>query len=519
MRAAAVLVASIAVACGTPYRAERPLAATAGHQTGLFAGAGGAKLFWQAWRPSGQVRAVLVVMHGLKDHSSRYSGLAERLVSAGYAVYGFDLRGHGRSSGRRVAVDSFDQYTGDLAAFIELVRSREPQRPIFLFGHSMGGAIAALTTIDRRPPLAGLILSGAALRLDVWPLTVALTRHSGSLVPGLPAFRLHDEDFSSDPEVVAAMVKDPFIHDGGAPVHTAAELIGATARIWAGIDRLTLPILALHGTRDRLTSPAGSRELIARVPSTDATLRIYDGFMHDLLHEPDGQRVAADIQAWLDAHTGGPAAATAAARPGTEEERLAPAPRHPGESLHLGLAAEKPDDDAGDLDGVLALAVRSRLFLGRTATWCLGLDGAIGGSDAGLVYQAELYPLGAGLRLGDRGVAALCGGVGLGGIRGAIPFGWQLPVEAWVDVGLGPLRLAGWLEATTVLDSDVRQDGSDIDGVDELSAGLAIRLGGDTRYWADTTAGYGPFLAATFRQAMGADFLGLMLGMHFWGAD
>ncbi len=518
MRAAAVLASIALAACGPPQQAARPLAASAGHDTGLFDGAGGAKLFWQAWKPSGQTRAVLVVMHGLKDHSSRYSGLAEKLTAAGYAVYAFDLRGHGRSSGRRVQIDSFDQYLDDLAAFIDFVRTREPDRPIFLFGHSMGGAIATLTVIEKQPPLAGLILSGAALRLDVWPLTAALTRHSGSLLPGLPFFRLSDEDFSSDPQVVAAMGKDPFIYDRGAPVGTAAGLIGATARIWAGVDRLTLPILALHGTRDRLTSPAGSRELIARVPSTDATLRIYDRFMHDLLHEPDGQRVAADIQAWLDAHTGGPAAPFAAARPGADDERLAPTPRHPGESLSIGLAGQKPRD--GDLaDGSLALAVRSRLFLGRSAVYCLGLDGALGASDAGLVYEAELYPVGVGLRLGDRGAAALCAGAGLGGIKNAIPFGWQLPVEAWIDLGLGPLRLAGWLEATTVLDSDVRQDGSDIDGVDELSAGLALRLGGDTRYWASTSAGYGPFLAATFRQAMGADFLGLALGMHFWGAD
>ncbi|HEU5056139.1 MAG TPA: alpha/beta hydrolase [Kofleriaceae bacterium] len=518
--AAALLLVSVSLACGPPYRAARPAGpAGDGHQTGVRGGAGGERLFWQAWRPAGEVRGVLVVMHGLKDHSSRYSGLARKLTSAGYAVWAFDLRGHGRSSGRRVAIDSFDQYTADLAAFIETVRAREGDRPIFLFGHSMGGAIATLTAIEREPALAGLILSGAALRLDIWPLTAPLTRLSGSLTPSLPFFRLDDDDFSSDPAVVAAIGKDPLVHHGGAPVGTAAGLIGATRRIWAGIDRLTLPILALHGTRDELTSPAGSRELVARVPSADATLRLYDGFMHDLLREPEGDRVAGDIRAWLDAHTGGPAAAFAAARPTAEDERLAPAPWHPSESLHVGVAGQRVSEEGGDLDGTLALAVRSRLFLGRPAAYCLGFDGALGGSDAGLVYEAELYPLGAGFRLGDRGVVALCAGAGLGGIRGAVPFGWQIPVEAWVDLGLGPLRVAGWLEGTTVLDAEVRQDGSGIDGIDELSAGVAIRLGGDDRYWSTTTAGYGPFVAATFRQLMGADFFGLALGMHFWGSD
>jgi len=521
MRAAAAvaLALSAASAACAPYQAARPLAASERHDTGLFDGAGGEKLFWQSWQPAGEKRGVLVVMHGLKDHSSRYAGLAGKLTAAGYAVYAFDLRGHGRSSGRRVRIDSFDQYTADLAAFLELVRVREPDRPIFLFGHSMGGAIAALTAIEKQPELAGLILSGPALRLDIWPLTVPLTRHSGSLMPGLPFFRLSDDDFSSDPKVVAAMGKDPFIHHGGAAVGTAAGLIGATRRIWAGTSRLTLPILALHGTRDKLTSPAGSRELIARVPSTDATLRLYDGFMHDLLHEPKGAEVAADIQAWLDAHTGDrPAAPFAPGRPTVDDERRAPTPWHPSESLLVGAAGQKVSD-GGELDGTVALAVRSRLFLGRPASYCLGFDGALGGSDTGLVYEAELYPVGAGLRLGDRGVACLAAGAGLGGIKDAVPFGWQIPVEAWFDVGLGPVRVAGWLEGTTVLDSDVRQDGSDIDGLDELSAGLALRLGGDDRYWGRTTAGYGPFLAATFRQAMGAEFLGLALGMHFWGSD
>ena len=515
-----LLLAVSLVACGPPFQAARPPAARPGHQTGLFDGAGGERLFWQTWQPSGSKRGVLIVMHGLKDHSSRYSGLADKLTKAGYAVYAFDLRGHGRSSGRRVQIDSFDQYVADLAGFIEIVRPREPGQPIFLFGHSMGGAIAALTAIEKQPELAGLVLSGPALRLDIWPLTVPLTRHAGSLLASLPFFRLSDDDFSSDPAVVADIKKDPFVYHRGAPVGTAAALIGATARIWAGVDRLTMPILALHGTRDKLTSPAGSRELVARVPSSDATLRLYPAFMHDLLHEPEGGRVAADIQAWLDAHTGGPAAPFAAARPTAEDERLAPAPWHPSESLHLGAAAQTVSSDAGgELDGTVALAVRSRLFLGRPVAYCVGGDGAIGASDTGLVYEAELYPVGAGLRLGDRGVACLAAGAGLGGIVDAIPFGWQIPVEAWFDLGLGPVRVGAWLEATTVLDADLRQDGSDIDGVDEISAGLALRLGGDTRYWARTTAGHGPFLAATFRQAMGADFIGLSLGMHFWGSD
>ena len=173
---------------------------------------------------AGNERGVLVIMHGLKDYSGRYAAFATQAAARGYSVYAFDLRGHGRSAGPRVAPRHWSEYVDDLDRFLTLVQQREPGKPVFLFGHSMGGAIAARAAEIHQPhppdswgsssstpppaPIAGLILSGAALAIDAPPLLLAVTRMSGALMPGFPALKLDNHDFSSDPAAAAAMDKD-----------------------------------------------------------------------------------------------------------------------------------------------------------------------------------------------------------------------------------------------------------------------------------------------------------------------
>jgi acylglycerol lipase len=130
---------------------------------GYFPTADGLKLFRQTWQ-SGAVppRANLIVLHGLKDHSSRYGELAARLTQRGFNVYAFDLRGHGRSEGRKVFVSRFSLYVDDLENFLAIVKRESPGRPVFLFGHSMGGTISARLVMTRSPDIRGLILSAAA---------------------------------------------------------------------------------------------------------------------------------------------------------------------------------------------------------------------------------------------------------------------------------------------------------------------------------------------------------------------
>ncbi len=294
--------------CAAPaWLPLRPLAAVAPsggviHSTGTFQGRGGVALFEQSWRPEAPPRAVLVAMHGLKDHSSRYGDFAHRLVARGFAVHAFDMRGHGHSSGRRATLDSFDDLTGDLALFMDRVRQRDPGVPVFLLGHSVGGAIVTLYTLERRPDLAGLIVLAPALRVDRMPLEAAATPIAAALMPNFPVVNTPDEDFSRDPAVVREMANDPLVYHSVGPARTAAALVDAIGHIWERADTLDVPVLGLHGTVDRLTDPRGTAALIRRARTRDRTLLLYRGLVHDLIHEPEREQVMSDIERWLDEH-------------------------------------------------------------------------------------------------------------------------------------------------------------------------------------------------------------------------
>jgi len=311
--AAACLSATLVVCSGCAHqeyaagrRGTPPLTVTdpsIAHAEGTFQGQGGIGLFEQSWRPA-EPRAVLVIMHGLKDHSSRYAETAEALARRGFAVHAFDLRGHGCSAGGRVWVDRFDQYVSDLAVFVDRVKAREPGKPVFVMGHSMGGAIVTTYVLTRKPDLKGLVLSAPALKpgADVSPFLIGTVGLFSAIAPGLGLLDLKNEDFSRDPAVVAAMSKDPLIQQGAGPARTASELLQALLEIGKNMEQVKLPFLVMHGTKDKLTNPEGSKELNARAGSTDKTLKIYEGLSHDLLHEPEKAQVLSDLTSWLDAH-------------------------------------------------------------------------------------------------------------------------------------------------------------------------------------------------------------------------
>jgi acylglycerol lipase len=275
------------------------------HEESSFEGEGGLKLFSQSWRPVGEEpRAVLIVMHGLRDHSSRYGELAEHLVGQGFAVYAFDLRGHGRSEGVRVYIDSFDEYLSDLGIFLEQVKKHEPGKPVFLFGHSMGGAIVTLFTIEKKPDIQGMVLSAPALKpgSDVSGALIATTKVVGGILPNLKVLELDPKQFSRDPAVVKENETDPLIYQKGGPARTASRLLSALNTISERMEEVSTPVLVMHGTADKVTDPEGSKALVKRASSTDKTLKLYDGLYHDLLHEPEKAQVTADVVQWLVAH-------------------------------------------------------------------------------------------------------------------------------------------------------------------------------------------------------------------------
>ncbi|MCI4351068.1 MAG: lysophospholipase [Thermoplasmata archaeon] len=275
-----------------------------------FLGAGGLRLFRRTWRPTGPPRGTVVLVHGLKDHSGRYTAIAEALLARGYVVEAFDLPGHGRSEGRRAFIRTFDDLLEDLDRLLGTLRERRSPEPMFLFGHSLGGELVALFTITRNPPVAGVLLNGAALKVpnDVSPRLVRTTKFLGRWLPGLRVFKAPDEQYSRDPDVVQSMKLDPLIEHRPMPARTAAQSLLAMDRIAAGRAQFQRPLLAMHGTADRLTNPEGSRELVDAAVSSDKLLRLWPGWFHDLLHEPEHAAVTAELLAWIEKRT--PAAAS-----------------------------------------------------------------------------------------------------------------------------------------------------------------------------------------------------------------
>lgn len=275
------------------------------HHEDRFTSRDGLSLFEQWWLPDREPAAAVVVVHGINEHSGRYARLAGDLNQRGYAVYALDLRGHGRSEGDRALIRSFDEYLGDLEMLLARVVDRQPEKPLFLFGHSMGGAVVALLAITRAPKVRGLILSAPAVLIagGVFPILRRLASLASVVWPTLRLVRMGCRFISRDPAVVEAFRNDPLVFHGRFPVGTGAEILRAAKQIQLGMGQLKLPLLVLHGTGDFVTDPQGSRLLAARAGSADKTLRLYPGLYHEVLSEPEREQVLADLLAWLDART------------------------------------------------------------------------------------------------------------------------------------------------------------------------------------------------------------------------
>lgn len=261
----------------------------------------GHQLHYRRCGPPGEPRGVVAIVHGICEHGGRYLQLAGELCAAGYASYVLDLRGHGRSQGERVLIRKFDHFLDDLREFLAVVRQHDPQGPLFLLGHSMGGAIVLRFALTQPVPLAGIILSAPAVRVagHLFPLLRHLAGLASRLFPRLRVVRMGSRFLSRDAAVVADFRNDPWVYHDKFPVRTGAEILGAARRIQRELRQLKVPLLILHGTGDYVTDPAGSRLLHAEASSRDKTLQLYPGLYHDLFHEPERAAIVQQVLRWL----------------------------------------------------------------------------------------------------------------------------------------------------------------------------------------------------------------------------
>jgi len=270
---------------------------------GRLVGARDVELFWQGWTGPAEPTGVLLVVHGLGEHSGRYGTVVDALVPDGWAVYGLDLRGHGRSGGRRAHVESYDDWLTDLDAFRRLVVARHPRLPVFALGHSMGGQIALAYALDHQEDLRGLVLSAPALENSSVPRAARpFLTALATVTPRLRAKVVDINKISKDPAVVADYHADPLVHHGHPTLGLSLALLRRFGVLPERARELRLPLLLLHGTADELTDPAGSRLLERTSGSPDQTVRWYDDLWHEVFHEPERERPLADMREWLAAH-------------------------------------------------------------------------------------------------------------------------------------------------------------------------------------------------------------------------
>ncbi len=265
-------------------------------------GVGGLKIFLRSWRPAGTTRGVVVIVHGFNAHSGQYVWAAEQFVGDGLAVYALDLRGRGKSDGERYYVSALADYVSDVAMVVALAKSREPDLPVFLLGHSAGGVVACIYTLENQEEFDGLICESFAYQVPAPDFAIAALKGLSHLAPHAHVLHLKNEDFSRDPAIVAEMNADPLIAHETQPTQTVAELARADDRLKKEFPLITLPLLILHGTADKATRPSGSQFFYETAGSSDKTLKLYEGHYHDLLRDLGREEVMADIRGWLAAH-------------------------------------------------------------------------------------------------------------------------------------------------------------------------------------------------------------------------
>lgn len=276
------------------------------HRADQFTTPDGSTIYTQAWLPdaapsSGEPEAVILIVHGLGEHSGRYGNYVDYFVSRGYALYSFDTRGHGRSSGTRGYVDHFDQYVADIDRRATEARSDWPGTPLFVLGHSLGSLMALSYARQYPDRLTGLIVSGTALQ-DALEMSAWKRRLAKGLSRVTPSLKMNNgvplSGLSHDPAVIAAYEADPLTHEWGTP-RLATEADVARAQIMQSAPTWRVPTLMLHGGTDPICLPAGARLFAAQTPPGRVEYREYAGLYHEIHNEPEKEQVFGDIAAWL----------------------------------------------------------------------------------------------------------------------------------------------------------------------------------------------------------------------------
>lgn len=262
----------------------------------------GGEIFVRSWNGAGQSRGVVVIVPGFNSHSGYYQAAGASLAEKGFSTFALDLRGRGRSDGERYFVNDIEDYTDDLDVVLKLARARTAGVPVFLLGHSAGGVVSCIYALEHQAQLSGLICESFAFQVYAPDFALAVLKGISHIAPHAHVLKLPNKDFSRSAGAVEAMDSDPLVAHEVQPTSTVAAMVRADERLKAGFPGITLPLLILHGTADKVTKPGGSQLFYDEAGSRDKTLKLYEGAYHDLLNDNDRDQVMSDIVGWIEAH-------------------------------------------------------------------------------------------------------------------------------------------------------------------------------------------------------------------------
>ncbi|WP_327114334.1 lysophospholipase [Nocardia sp. NBC_01730] len=271
-------------------------------ESGEFDGTGSG-VAWRGWLPDGTARSAIVLVHGVAEHSGRYTHVGQRLAAEGFAVYALDHIGHGKSAGGKANIGSMEGVADNVAAMLDIARRQHPDVPHFLLGHSMGSLIVLYLATRAPIDVAGIVVSAPPLDIPVGnPAQRLLAPVLSRLAPNLGVLKLDSSQISRDPAVVAAYDNDPLVYRGKLPARTGAEMLKASTTVKGRLSKLTAPLLVLHGTADMIAEPSSSDLIERGAGSKDLTVIRYEGLYHEVFNEPEQDKVLSDVVGWLEAH-------------------------------------------------------------------------------------------------------------------------------------------------------------------------------------------------------------------------
>ena len=264
----------------------------------------GLEMCSKAWLPESKAKGVVCLVHGVGEHIGRYQWDAEALTAAGYILAGFDIRGFGNSEGPRGHLPALEDYFDDIDLFLGEVAKRWPDQERFLYGHSMGGVLVLAYTPVRHPVLSGVISTAPGLKtvLETQKFKVFLAKVLGKVVPTMTMDSgLDVQAICRDSQVVDAYVKDPLVHK---KISTSwgREMLRAIELAYQNAPSFPLPLLLMHGTKDQIAYPSSSTSFAELAPKDKVTLKMWEGFRHELHTDHERSEVFKVMVDWLNEH-------------------------------------------------------------------------------------------------------------------------------------------------------------------------------------------------------------------------